>query len=107
MLIWPDTTVHSATNKRPDAFTLIELLVVIAIISILASLLLPALAKAKEKGRQASCMNNLRQIGIGTSLYTQDANDYFHYFMWDGNATIPNGGQWTLSPKTEKITGPQ
>jgi prepilin-type N-terminal cleavage/methylation domain-containing protein len=57
------------------AFTLVELLVVISIIAILASLLLPALARTKESGRGAACISNLHQIGIALQLYLQDNNN--------------------------------
>src|SRR5688572_25215227 len=64
-------------GPRRTGFTLIELLVVIAIIAILASLLLPALAMAKEKGQRIACLNNLRQISIFMQLYTDENNDVF------------------------------
>ncbi|MFN4227258.1 MAG: prepilin-type N-terminal cleavage/methylation domain-containing protein [Candidatus Ratteibacteria bacterium] len=61
--------------QKKTGFTLIELLVVVAIIAILAAMLLPALFTAREKAKQAVCMNNLKQIGIAISMYVSDYNE--------------------------------
>ena len=83
-------------NRRQQGFTLIELLVVISIISILASLLLPALGKAKEQGVGIYCVNNLRQIGMGMQMYGDDNGD--HLPVSSANIGIPGAGAWNSGP---------
>ena len=71
--------------SRNKGFTLIELLVVIAIIAILAAILFPVFAKAREKGRAASCLSNLRQLSTGVQMYTQDYDENYWAYYYFGN----------------------
>ena len=77
------------------AFTLIELLVVIAIIAILAAILFPVFAKAREKARQNSCLSNTKQLGTGLVQYAQDYDETYPTHFWgEGNAGQANSSTW-------------
>ena len=102
-------------THRKTGFTLIELLVVIAIIAILAAILFPVFAKAREKARQTACLSNMKQIGLATLQYVTDYDENYYGHRW--NCTNPPGSATFVTcagyldasgaqiPSTTKLTG--
>jgi len=88
---------------RKQGFTLIELLVVIAIISILAAILFPVFARARENARRTSCMNNSKQIGLGFMMYVQDYDERYPTYASTMPITYPNGTAGSTALWTHKI----
>ena len=90
-------------NKN-QGFTLIELLVVVSIISLLVSILLPSLQKARSAARQAVCMTQVRQVGLGTDMYARDYNDQFPAYFGTNNWFCGPGVDYDGSGKRYTIT---
>src|SRR6478672_5411714 len=97
MLFSPITRVYRAHQIRRSSrygFTLIELLVVIAIIALLAAILFPVFARARENARKSSCLNNMKQFGLGIAQYTQDFDETL--VPWEGGYALASGTRATF-----------
>ncbi len=101
--MWRMSSVRGFKRNQPiAAFTLVELLVVIAIIAILASILFPVFARARENARRTTCISNLKQINLGMMQYTQDYDERYPNYSYYDNTSTPgvvapgpeNGGSW-------------
>src|SRR5438876_9260155 len=79
---------HPCTEPRKSGFTLIELLVVIAIIAILAAILFPVFARAREQARRTACISNVKQLGTAWMMYVQDYDESFP------PSNSPNNSEW-------------
>ncbi len=102
--------------KRRNGFTLIELLVVIAIIAILAAILFPVFAQAREKARQTACLSNSKQVGLSTLMYSQDYDEQYPIgsaqgndgsWYWNFNLPIPYNWRASVPPGTPRATAAQ
>jgi prepilin-type N-terminal cleavage/methylation domain-containing protein/prepilin-type processing-associated H-X9-DG protein len=106
---FPPRQREAFTSRQGEAFTLIELLVVIAIIALLAAILFPVFARAREKARQATCQSNLRQIGLAVAMYRSDFDEIYvpmyNCLTWD--MTYPDhcdSPALVIDPTTQKTS---